>query len=409
MIQTLTSMRSAIVMMMVIIGIALIATLFFPQADVFHALWFQALLVLFCLNMTVCTIKRIRALMTLTRAVPMIKPAPGWMKKEWLGSVDAAAAEELLRRKGYRYQRQDTTQGTVFSADKGLSGSWGTLAVHVAILIIALGALIGNVFGFTQSVVIGKGETIAVPLNKSGSIQAQLVLDDFRIEYYPDGSVSEYISDLRIEAGSEKAAQSVRINHPLDFRGITLYQMDHGYQVLAEQQAAGGAPQESLWLSQSASLAIDKEQGITLQVINYVPDFDPHRPAISLSPFPNNPRVLYAFYQQGNAVQWGVAALGQPLVLQGLDKKVVFADVRPYSLLDLKSDPGVPVVMVGFLLLSVAFFFSMLIRYHCLFIQVILLAKGTKITAAVSRLTAAPAEVLMTELERELTKGDHRA
>ena len=406
MIQTLTTMRSAIMMMIVIIAIALIATLLFPQADVFHTLWFQALLVLFCLNMTACTMRRIRALITLSRAVPMIKPAPGWAQKEWLGSVDAAAAEDVLRRKGYRFQRQDTPRGAVFSADKGLSGSWGTLAVHVAILTIALGALIGNVFGFTQSVVIGKGETIAVPLNKSGSLQAQLVLDDFRIEYYPDGSVSEYISDLRIESGNERAIQSVRINHPLDFRGITLYQMDHGYQVLAELQAAGGAPLESAWLAQDSSLTIDEGQGITLQVINYVPDFDPHRPAISLSPFPNNQRVLYAFYQQGNAVQWGVAALGQPLVLQGFDKKVVFADARPYSLLDLKSDPGVPVVMAGFLLLSVAFFFSMLIRYHGLYISVTPSAKGTKITAAVSRLTAGAADRLIAELERELTKGD---
>ena len=404
--SSLFAMRTAVFLMIVIICVSLVATLYFPQADVFHTRWFQALLALLCVNMAICTVRQFRQLVALTKTLPYNVPSGNWQQKQWNNKLQVHDITEYLRTHKYRFQIQDTAQAAIIYADKGLIGRWGTVAVHTAILLIAVGALTGNLFGFINTIQIGKNETISVPLTKNGSQQAQLTLNDFRIEYYPDGNISEFISDLTIAAGDEKREQTIKINHPLQFQDISVYQMDHGNQVLAQLQRIEGNSVTTAWLADDRRMVIDQEQGITLQVIQYVPDFNPHRPAVTLSPLPNNPKVLYAFYQQEKAVHWGVADFGQILRIQGHDTTVTFLDVRPYSLLDVKSDPGVPVVMTGFFLLSLAFFISVLVRYHQLQIKITPVASGSKIHVSVSRLSVSAAEQLMAEIEVCLVKGE---
>ena len=404
--SALFAMRTAVFLMIVIICVSLVATLYFPQADIFHTRWFQALLALLCVNMAICTVRQFRQLISLTKALPYTVPGGNWQQKQWNSKLQVHDITEYLRTHKYRFQIQDTAQTTVIYADKGLIGRWGTASVHTAILLIAVGALTGNLFGFTQTIQIGKNETISVPLTKAGQEQAQLTLNDFRIEYYPDGTVSEFISDLTIAAAGDKREQTIKINHPLQFQDIAIYQMDHGNQVLAQLQRNDGDSVTTAWLADDRRMIIDQEQGIALQVLQYVPDFNPHRPAVTLSPFPNNPKVLYAFYQQDKAVHWGVADFGQILRIQGYDATVTFTDVRPYSLLDVKSDPGVPIVMTGFLLLSLAFFLSVLVRYHQLQITITPVASGSKVRVSVSRLSVSAAEQLMAEIEVCLVKGD---
>ena len=399
-------MRIALILMTVIVVIALITTLFFPHVDVFHSFWFRAILTLFCVNMTFCTIRQFKGLLQLSQAVPQTRRGASWQQQQWKGVAEKADIEQFLTSRRYRLHVEQTDKGTSLYADKGLAGRWGTVGVHTAILIIALGALIGNIFGFAQSIQIGKAETLTVPLNQSGSQHAQLFLKDFQIEYYSDGSVSEYISDITIAAYNEQVEKAIKINHPLDFKGITIYQMDYGYQVLAQNHHADGAVASSAWLVDEGKLVIDQKRDIYLQVLQYVPDFNPRRPAVSLSPYPNNPKVLYAFYQNGEAVDWGVADFGQKMRLKGYDTWITFADVRPFSLLDVKSDPGVPVVMAGFLLLSGAFFFSMLIRYHQVHITIASGPQGDKVSVAVSCLSANSAEILFNDWQQKLMKGD---
>ena len=403
MLQTLTSMRTAIYMMLSIIGIALAATLLFPGADIFSSLWFRLLLALVCVNMAFCKFRLGRNLLAVSSAGPRTPPGPHWQRQE-LAGVTAADLAAMLQQKGYRIAAEEKEGKTVLHADKHLAGRWGTLAVHIAVLLIAAGALTGNLLGFTQTVTVGQAETVALPLDRNGGRQAELTLRDFRIEYYPDGSVSEYISDLTVAADGDVRQQTVRINHPLDYQGISLYQMDHGHQVLARRQSPGGAVLTEAWLADSGRLAIDDAAGLSLAVLGYVPDFDPRRPAVSRSPFPNNPRVLYAFYRQNEAVDWGVAALGQTLILQGYDSTVTFPDVRPYSVFEAKSDPGLPAVMSGFVLLSLASFASLLLRYHQLCVTVSAGPRGPRADMAVGRLAAEPAQLLLDSLA-EAAKG----
>lgn len=401
----LSSMNAGLALMVFIVCIALVATLVFPQSEVFYSGWFRILLALFCLNIACCSFRQIKVLWTISRQAPVCSPAANWQYGKWQIHITPAEVEQLFAKQHYRIKTVQAGDQTIIHADKGLTGRWGAAGVHLAIVIIAAGAVIGSVLGFTQSVVVGKAETVLVPLDKNGERQAELILHDFNIDYYPDGNVSEYLSEVSVSAGSEQLQQTIRINHPLQFQGITVYQMDYGYQVLARIHKPDGTVAAASWLNDDGKLIVDAEKEITLQMIKYIPDFNPHQPAVSLSLLPNNPKVLYAFYQQNEAIDWGVADFGQKMRLNGYDTWMEFAQIRPFSALDVKRDPGVPIVLAGFLLLSIAFFLSMSIRYQQVQIRISSTPKGSVIHAAVSGLNGGKSEAFLIELQERLTKG----
>lgn len=401
----LSSMNAGLALMVFIVCIALVATLVFPQSEVFYSGWFRILLALFCLNIACCSFRQIKVLWTISRQAPVCSPASNWQFGKWQYHITPAEVEQLFAKQHYRIKTVQADDQTIIHADKGLTGRWGAAGVHLAIVIIAAGAVIGSVFGFTQSIVVGKAETMLVPLEKNGERQAELTLHDFTIDYYPDGNVSEYLSEVSVSAGSEQLQQTIRINHPLQFQGITVYQMDYGYQVLARIHKPDGTVAAASWLNDDGKLIVDAEKEITLQMIRYIPDFNPHQPAVSLSLQPNNPKVLYAFYQQNEAIDWGVADFGQKMRLNGYDTWTEFTQIRPYSALDVKRDPGVPIVLAGFLLLSIAFFLSMSIRYQQVQVRISSTPKGSVIHAAVSGLNGGKSEAFLIELQERLTKG----
>jgi cytochrome c biogenesis protein len=68
-------------------------------------------------------------------------------------------------------------------------------------------------------------------VSPSGSVRSlpfQIAVDKFAMTRYPTGEPKEFRSDVRLlENGVEVAKDSIRVNHPLTFRGISLYQSDY--------------------------------------------------------------------------------------------------------------------------------------------------------------------------------------
>lgn len=404
----LSSMHTALILMALIIAVAVAATIAFPAADVFHAVWFQVLLGLFCLNMTLCIVRQVRVLWRIRRSAPPVAPQSDWHQTTVTvagGSHLLPRLEKFLAARHFRYTTVTGAGETLVYADRGMLGRWSTLAVHGAILLIALGACIGHVGGFNTTVNVGVGDSVPLPRVRGGE-PAEIRLNDFQVDYYADGSVSEYTSDVTVTGGTAVRHGVVRVNHPLQFNHIVMYQMSCGYQVRTEQFSDGGGVVSSVWLDEDGMLSVDGQRAISLQMIKYVPDFDPRHPAVSRSPLAQNPKVLYVFYQNDQAVDWGIAEIGQHLRLSGTNGWLQFSAVRPYSSFAVKYDPGLPLVFTGFGLLSLAFLGSMLLRYHQLWIKLAAGTAGVHITAAVGRLPQDKSRRLMEELAQFLVKGD---
>ncbi len=124
-------------------------------------------------------------------------------------------------------------------ADRNRWAPLGSLAGHLSLVVILLGALVGTVFGFRDSgFMIAEGSTEAVPTMAGTTIQ----LLSFKDAYDPlTGAPTDYASDVVVSRdGQEVARQVVRVNDPLHVDGITFYQSFFGSAVVIKAADAQG-------------------------------------------------------------------------------------------------------------------------------------------------------------------------
>lgn len=127
--------------------------------------------------------------------------------------------------------------------------------IHVSIIIVLVGGLLGLLFGVKGNIRIregGIGQEFALhPSGKMASLPFAIAVDKFTLKRYPTGQPKEFRSDVRLlRDGKEVLQGSIRVNHPLTLDGISLYQAD--YEVLGLKQV---------------SLAVDRERGKTSELV----------------------------------------------------------------------------------------------------------------------------------------------
>jgi len=129
----------------------------------------------------------------------------------------------------------------------------GSLFIHlglVVLLVASAWSLLGN---RSTQVNLAPGQT--VNLAELGMGQGQLTLQDFAIDYYPDGSPQQYRSRLlwHGEKGQRKQ-KTIMVNHPLSVGGVKIYQASYGWLCNFSLSEANGF---------STALQIEEGQAIT--------------------------------------------------------------------------------------------------------------------------------------------------
>lgn len=215
--------------------------------NMYGSWWFITLLIIFSVNLIVCSIDRLPnawrmvTLDNLQSNHDRLDKMP--LKAEMTVQADLAAAgpklQALLRSVGWKAESREKDGGVMLFAQKGAWSRLGAYVIHVSILVVFLGALIGSVFGYKASIMFPEGATIDYVFERGSGqpidLGFEMHLENFDIKYYPTGMVREYRSDLVI-TDPESAAQpwrvSVLVNHPLKYRGLTFYQSS--YEPLSE-------------------------------------------------------------------------------------------------------------------------------------------------------------------------------
>ncbi len=227
----------------------LMQTLSIP--DMYNSWWFMILLGLFSLNLIVCSIERIPNAwrlvtmdnlatdperlkkMGMKKSVPMDGPVTE--------STDKTAA--FLSGKGWKTDKRELENGTLLFSQKGGWTRFGVYIVHISILIILIGAIIGSSriaisilknphFAFKGGVNIPETQQSDVAYSflnqKPLPLGFTVRCDSFNIEYYPNGMPKDYVSVLTVlENGQEVLSKVVEVNKPLIYKGITFYQSSY--------------------------------------------------------------------------------------------------------------------------------------------------------------------------------------
>jgi cytochrome c biogenesis protein len=383
--KSLTSIRLTIFLLLVLAGVAVLGTLV-PQDQppqhyfmnygetlgsllwragftrIYSSPWFLAPVSLLALNILVCLINGLpQALRRCRRRFSWetAQDLPERGRFAWPPGVDPhSLVTTVLSRELGRPRKESLPDKEVYLYERGRWRPLGPYLVHLALLLILAGGLIGKFWGIEGRLSILEGETAnAFEVDPGGEqpLDFTVRLDRFKVQFYEPGSApKEFRSDLTfLNNGREVARRSCRVNEPVSFGGLTFYQSSYGAQPTGpvRLKACQGDDCEVLELPfrRMADLPGGKGQ---LMVMRLDGNLQGYGPAVQLAlrSGPGHPQVFWVFQDHPEVAD-------QP----GLWRfSVVSVPWRFYSVFQVKRDPGVWWVYAGFLLLLPGFYLAFL-------------------------------------------------
>ncbi|NVN89611.1 MAG: cytochrome c biogenesis protein ResB [Desulfuromonadales bacterium] len=346
--------------------------------DMYHSWWFIALLYVFSLNLTCCSIKRLPHVFTFI-SHPALVLSESLQKSYTLKQeVVFSTPADIARKKLADFLKTElaapieTEQGGVYHlfAQKTAWCRLGVYVVHASILVIFIGAIIGSLFGDKGFVNIVEGESINSFVSRSGKntpLGFTVRCDQFSVAKYSTGAPKEFKSILTVlENGVPVPAYTnarVIVNDPMTYRGFTFYQSSYGqasegsehYLTVAPR---GGSASQRITFHEGERVSLKdgtlvKLIGATQEVQQIIPELNGPAAQIEVTFKGKSPQVFEIFknYPEINAQR------GDELVF-GYDG----TNARLFTGLQVAKDPGVWVVWLGCALmvagLFIAFFMS---------------------------------------------------
>jgi len=209
--------------------------------DMYHSLWFRLLLGGLALNLIICSVDRFSGAWKRFSTIPRpdrtkpfehLQPEQTFFVQTKINDP-VLSIGRFLQKRYKRTQNKEAGHDRFFYGEKGGYSHFGVYLIHLSVLIILIGGLVGSFFGFEAYVNILEGGKIdTVTLRKGMSplkLGFEVSCDKFTVDFYENGAPKEYRSDLTFFInGKEVEKRSALVNHPIQFRGVTFYQASYG-------------------------------------------------------------------------------------------------------------------------------------------------------------------------------------
>jgi len=338
--------------------------------DMYHSWWYLLLLVLFTVNLACCTIDRFPKMLRVVRnpktkldgnLEKTLSLSDRWKKKGT--TSDWTAKYSLALSAAFTKPKVTEEDGEVhLYAETGVASRFGVYVTHLSIVIIFIGAILGNVFGFKSYVNIPDGKEASHLDARGGKQHIDLPFsvrnNKFWLETYPGGQPKSYKSDLSvIEGGREVLRKTIVVNDPLQYKGIWFYQSSYGQAggttALVSVRRPDGSVVGALSLAPNEPTPIDGYG--TVRGVNYDQNFQGRGPALQVVvEKPGKPADNFWLPQQ------------MPDQDRQRNDAMVFSfgglNTKMFTGLQVAKDPGVNIVWLGCALMvigiTMAFFLS---------------------------------------------------
>jgi cytochrome c biogenesis protein len=211
--------------------------------EMYYSWWFLGLLGVLSSNLIICSFERFPGVWKIIHKdnLTMDPSRISSMKtsRVWENSDKEISDTELtgiLKSSGWSPVTKIVTGGKLFFSQKGKWSRTGVYLVHLSIIVIFTGAIIGHFTGYKGSVMVPELKSttkiFASGTQKPIELGFEVRCNRFLIEFYDNGMPKEYQSSLTVlENGKEILTKDIEVNGPLTYRGITFYQSSYqGYQ-----------------------------------------------------------------------------------------------------------------------------------------------------------------------------------
>lgn len=363
--------------------------------DMYHSWWFQLLLLMLTINVIICSFNRLST----TWKIVFVKIPPfniskfrrlsdkeEFTSKRQLEDLRNKYEQAASKKYGY-YRAGQTDKGFCIFAEKGRWTRLGVYAVHLSVILLLLGGLIGSIFGFEGFVNIPEGETVnSIILRKTDQIHNldfAIRCDNFSVSFYETGAPKEFRSTLSIiEDGRSVLQKDIIVNDPLRYKGINLFQANYG--MLSPEEITLNI------MSRETGMVYKKKTKIGMPIV-----------------LPEGAGT-FVIKEHRNSFIYKAIALGEtfigilngkdgssidimlPLNFAGFDKmrkgdlnfSVADYDNRYYTGLQVTRDPGVLVVYSGFVVMIIGCFVTFFMSHQRLCVEVVKNGNKTKVMVA---------------------------
>ncbi len=352
-------------------------------SNTYTSIWFKFLLFVLCLNLVVCSVDRIPQVFKFINKdnldADMAKLRRNKDKIVFTAKSDKqtveTAVQAIFGRKNWKIHSRAHADYLLLFAEKCAWSRLGAYLVHISILVIILGAVIGSTFGFKAIVMVPEGgttDTVTDQNNQQSQIPLPFTLrcDGFDIENYPNGMPKEYRSDLvALEDGKEVAKKRITVNDPFNHSGLTFYQSS--YEPITDQYTVQ-LTKESTAKEKNRQSGIEEKLYVQAKIKNAWKDnqvrfeivgtgFDGHG---------HGPYKIWFDDDLGEPVQF-IAEDKKPVNIQRGDSSYSFIIKQRFATgLQVAKDPGVWIVYTGFALMLFGMYAAFFLAHRRLWVAI---------------------------------------
>lgn len=382
-----------------ILALASITGTVMPQQEgggIYHSLWFRFLIFALSANLIVCSIDRFPSTLKLFRVTP--KPDRARVFEEnssrtvllsGMGVEQASSGiQEYLRGRFRNLVIKDNGNAAFLYCEKGRISLFSVYLVHLSVLFILFGAILGSIFGFNGYVNIPEGGSIDSITLSSGEASTQKPLgfsvhcEKFLVDYYESGVPREYRSTLNfIVNGKEALNGNLLVNHPITFMGVTFYQSSYGtmpgekagIKIINEEKGS-----ETNIIHADLGKAITLPDGKSILTLSGVKDnfMNLGPAALIVIKSPEGKESSIWLFKERDAIMksysdmFGMSPKFNPSAYKPYAFYLDDLGSTPYTGLQVSKDPGVQFVFTGFIMIAVGLVFTFFASYRKFWIKV---------------------------------------
>ena len=374
--------------------------------DLYHSYWFRLMIGALALNLIVCSLDRFPSSLKLFRLSPIperTKPFENLPSHRMISAgrnIDEVVTRvmQALRRRSYRkVEKKDGEKSVYVYAEKGRYSYFGVYLVHLSVLLILLGGIIGSFMGFEAFMTIPEGDTDQTVTLRKSEVSKELPFsvrcERFVVDFYENGAPKEYRSDLAFILDGKVAMQgALLVNHPLSFMGITFYQSSYG--TIAGEKVLlsvtkDNSPEKTPYEAKVGEPVQMAGGSARFEVVEVRPDFMRMGPAAHLAVKPSQgEEVHFWVFQNQEMIKQRFPGMTErfpkmnPRAFEPYTFFLEKIETKYYTGLQVNRDPGVTLVYLGFCFIVLGLLVTFFISHRRVWVQISVKKEKVSLTVA---------------------------